>query len=54
MFPVVSPSKEETQRLKQPKWQDRLNIKSTIPEYSPLKDKHTISYRKLLQTHGSK
>ena len=50
MFPSVNKDDNLNQKIKEKQWDDRLvsNNKTGIPEYSPLKDKHTKSYRKLL------
>ena len=47
MLPSIA--KEDVhQKIKEKQWDDRHISKSTIPEYSPLKDKHTKTYRKLI------
>lgn len=50
MFPSVSRDEHVGQKIKEKQWDDRMGVKNTIPDYSPLKDKHTKSYRKLI-TH---
>ena len=50
MFPSVNRDDSLNNKIKEKQWDDRLGPKSNIPEYSPLKDKHTKSYRKLI-TH---
>jgi hypothetical protein len=49
MFPSVNKD-DINNKIKERQWDDRLGNKGSIPEYSPLKDKHTKSYRKII-TH---
>lgn len=52
MFPSVA--KEDVRdKIKEKTWDDRFGTKSGIPEYSPLKDKHTKNYRKSLKKEDS-
>ena len=37
-------------KIKEKQWDDRQLNKAAIPQYSPLSDKHTKSYRKII-TH---
>ena len=51
MFPSVKPKDDiPKEKLKEKEWDDRFN-KSQVPQYSPLKDKHTKSYRKILTSN---
>lgn len=50
MFPSVVKDENISNKIKEKQWDDRLGPKSNIPEYSPLKDKHTKSYRKMITT----
>ena len=50
MFPSVSKEDNINQKIKEKQWDERFGNKGAIPEYSPLKDKHTKSYRKII-TH---
>ncbi len=44
MFPSVA-KEDVREKIKEKNWDDRF-VKSTIPDYSPLRDKHTKSYRR--------
>lgn len=48
MFPSVAKEDSIKEKIKEKQWDDRFVNKGTIPEYSPLKDKHTKSYRRLI------
>lgn len=48
MFPSVAKDDSLKEKIKERNWDDRFANKSTIPEYSPMKDKHAKSYRRLI------
>ncbi len=50
MFPSVVKDDSLNNKIKEKQWDDRLGPKSNIPDYSPLKDKHTKSYRRIITT----
>ena len=49
MFPILKDDNLKD-KLKERKWDERFNNQNGIPDYSPLKDKHTKSYRKILHS----
>ena len=60
MFPSVDkynskePKDEHVkERIRQGNWDDRFLIKNGIPDYSPMRDKHTKTYQKLLNNINS-
>jgi hypothetical protein len=55
MFPSVVPKDEPLiDKFKEKRWDDRFANNGGIPDYSPLKDRHTKSYRKILSTTAQK
>jgi hypothetical protein len=48
MFPSVA-KEDIREKIKEKTWDDRFAAKGGIPEYSPLKDKHTKNYRKSIR-----
>jgi hypothetical protein len=50
MFPSVLKDDGLKERIKEKQWDDRLGSKGGIPDYSPLRDKHTKSYRRLISS----
>lgn len=48
MFPSVAREDPIKDKIKQKQWDQRFSAKTGIPDYSPLKDKHTKSYRKII------
>lgn len=48
MFPSVGKEDSVKEKIKERNWDDRLGSKGGIPEYSPLKDKHTKNYRRVI------
>ena len=50
MFPSVLKDENFKEKLKQKHWDDRLGNKGGIPQYSPMKDKHAKSYRRLISS----
>ena len=51
MFPSVKQKDDvPKEKVREKEWDDRFN-KSQPPTYSPLRDKHTKSYRKILTSN---
>lgn len=48
MFPSVVKEDSLKERIREKNWDERFVNKGGIPEYSPLRDKHTKSYRKVI------
>ncbi len=52
MFPNVNSKDEPKDKIKEKEWDERL-FKTNVPQYSPLKDKHAGTYRKMLMANAS-